>query len=98
MAARGQQAMPVVGFLDSATAADSSYRVLAFRQGLSEDGFFEGRNVAIEYRGAEDHSDRLAALAADLVARRVAVIVVTNPTMSAMSATSQIPIVFITGA
>ena len=70
-AARAQQpAMPVVGLLHSTTAAATSNRVAAFRQGLNEAGFVDGRNVAIEFRWAEGHLDRLPALAADLVGRR----------------------------
>jgi putative ABC transport system substrate-binding protein len=98
IAARAQQPMPVVGFLDSTVAAATSNRVSAFRQGLSEAGFVEGRNVAIELRWAEGQLDRLPALAADLVRRQVAVIVVNAISFpSAQAATSTIPIVFVTG-
>ena len=94
-----QPAMPVIGYLDSKAAAASSYQVAAFRQGLSEAGFVEGRNVAIEFRWAEGQLDRLPALAADLVRRRVAVIVTNNATTpAAKAATSTIPIVFVSGA
>jgi putative tryptophan/tyrosine transport system substrate-binding protein len=101
IAARAQQpAMPVIGFLDSTTAAARVSRVAGFRQGLSEAGFIEGRNVApIEFRFAENQIDRLPALAADLVRRQVAVIFAAGPTIRfARAATSKIPIVFITGS
>jgi putative ABC transport system substrate-binding protein len=99
IAARAQPpAMPVIGYLDSKVAAASSYQVAAFRQGLNEAGFIEGRNVAIEFRWAEDQLDRVPALAADLVRRRVAVIVTNNAsTPAAKAATSTIPIVFVSG-
>jgi putative tryptophan/tyrosine transport system substrate-binding protein len=94
-----QPAMPVIGFLHSTTAAATSNRVAAFRQGLNEAGFVDGRNVAIEFRFAEGHLDRLPALAADLVGRRVAVIVTDYTSApAAKAATSTIPIVFVTGA
>jgi putative ABC transport system substrate-binding protein len=97
VAAKAQQsAMPVIGYLDSKPAAPSSEQVAGFRQGLIEAGFAEGRNVAIEFKWAEDQRDRLPALAADLVRRRVAVIVANTPsTHAAMTATSTIPIVFV---
>ena len=88
--------MPVIGFLHHASPNQFAILSVAFRQGLKEAGFVDGQNVAIEYRWAEDHRDRLPALAADLVRRRVAVIVVNTPSMAAAkAATATIPIVFV---
>src|SRR5438034_4692776 len=79
LTARAQRpAMPVVGFLRSAPRADATHFLTAFRQGLKEAGFVEGRNVAIEYRYADNQMDRLPALVAELVLRPVAVIVGTT--------------------
>jgi putative ABC transport system substrate-binding protein len=100
LAGRGQQAMPVVGYLDTKAATPSSYQVAAFRQGLNETGFIEGRNATVEYRWGESQSGRLPALAADLVRRKVAVIAATGgegAVRAAMAATSTIPIVFQSG-
>ncbi len=98
LAARAQRpSIPVIGFLGT-TAADSVYRVSAFRDGLKEAGFIDGHNVAIEFRWAENKLDQLPALAADLAQRQVAVIVGPNVSMhAARAATSTIPIVFISG-
>ena len=96
-----QKAMPVIGFLSSEGSGALAPRLAAFRQGLSETGYVEGQNVAIEYRWAEGDFDRLPALAADLVGRGVDVIVTSGGNSSALAAknvTSSIPIVFVAGA
>jgi putative ABC transport system substrate-binding protein len=101
-AARSQQgSVPVVGFLHSASAQSYEQQVKAFLAGLAKAGYVEGRDVAIEYRWAENQIDRLPALAADLVRRHVSVIAACgSPTvaLAAKSATASIPIVFETGA
>jgi putative ABC transport system substrate-binding protein len=101
LAVRAQQAgMPMVGFLGGGSPQSDAFRVAAIRQGLKEAGYVEGRNVAFEYRGAEDHNERLPELAADLVRREVAVIVSMSGNTSAVaakSATATIPVVFAIG-
>jgi putative ABC transport system substrate-binding protein len=98
LATRAQQpAMPVVGFLSSGSADTYAHFFSAFLQSLNQAGYFEGRNVAIEYRWAEGQYDRLPAMAAELARRQVAVIVASGglpPTLAAKAVTSTIPIVF----
>src|SRR5262249_41665275 len=100
--ARAQQpGTPVVGYLyPGASQGSGADQVAAFRKGLGETGYIEGQNVAIEYRWAEGHYDRLPSLASDLVKRNVAVIAVGRgaaPIRAAKGATARIPIAFITG-
>jgi ABC-type uncharacterized transport system substrate-binding protein len=101
LAARAQQpAMPVIGYLSSLTQAASVRFDAALRRGLSDRGYVEGQNVSIEYRWIADRYDALPAMAADLVQRRVAVILALGPpaVLAAKAATQTIPIVFVTGA
>src|SRR5437879_1275449 len=97
LAARAQQSMPVIGFLSARSPEDSAHLLAAFRQGLAEGGFVEGQNVAIEFRWARGQYDRLPAMAADLVNRRVNVLTAIGGEPSALAAkraTSTIPIGF----
>ena len=99
LAASAQQpAMPVIGFLRSATLANVPHFVTAFRQGLKDAGFVEGQNVTVEYRSADGQNERLPALIADLIGRQVAVIVANAiSARAAKAATTMVPIVFASG-
>src|SRR5437763_6751923 len=95
-----QPLMPVVGFLSSLSPLELTYVMPAFHQGLNEAGFVDGRNIAIEYRWAEGHYERLPAMAADLARRQVTVIAAISGTpaaLAAKAATTTIPIVFAIG-
>jgi putative ABC transport system substrate-binding protein len=97
LAAKAQQAMPVIGFLSSSALADRARYLTAFRQGFRETGYVERQNIVIEYRWAQDQHDRLPDLAADLVRRQVTVIAAhdTPSSIVAKAATTTIPIVFV---
>jgi ABC-type uncharacterized transport system substrate-binding protein len=101
LAARAQQpGMPVIGYIGTGSRESDAFRLPSFHQGLSETGYVEGRNVAIEYRWAEGQNDRLSALVADLVRRQVTVIAVPASTpgaLAAKAATTTIPIIFYIG-
>src|SRR6516165_2595704 len=102
IAARAQQpGVPVVGFMHPAAPAGEEDGVLAFRKGLNDIGYVEGRNVAIEYRWADNEIDRLPELAADLVRRRVAAIATPGSSAAALAAkaaATTIPIIFSSGS
>jgi putative ABC transport system substrate-binding protein len=101
LAARAQQqALPVVGFLNPGSSVATRYQAMAFAQGMSQTGYVEGRNVAVEYRWANGQYDQLPAIAAELVRRQVAVIGVVSPVgaLAAKQATTSIPIVFALGS
>src|SRR5262245_6110640 len=101
LAARAQQsAIPVIGILYGMSAAERADHMVAFRRGLGETGFVEGRNVVIEYRWADGQYDRIPWMAADLIGRRIAVILMggnTDSVRAMLAATQTIPIVFTTG-
>jgi len=99
LVAGGQEKLPVIGWLTGGSAPRRASTLAAFRRGLEEGGYVEGRNLAIEYRWADGHYDRLRQLAADLIERKAAVIVANgNGALAAKALTSTIPIVFALGA
>src|SRR3954451_12020870 len=96
-----QAIVPVIGFLNSAAPEAYTPMITVFRKALQESGYEEGRNVAIEYRWAEGHYDRLPEMAAELVAHKVAVIVASGsaaPALAAKAGTTEIPVVFVSGS
>ena len=96
-----QQTQPVIGILGRTTAEEYAFLIATFRKSLTEAGYVEGQNVTIEYRWADDHDDRLPAMASELVKRQVSVIFTSGgvaPTLAAKAATSTIPIVFAMGS
>src|SRR5262249_3528129 len=100
LAARAQQPMPVIGYLNLGSPESDTPRLTGLRRGLNQSGYVEGRNLVIEYRWAGNQADRLPAVAADLVQLRVAVIVAAGvlPALAAKAATTSIPILFLVGA
>jgi putative tryptophan/tyrosine transport system substrate-binding protein len=100
LVARAQRKLPVIGWFNTHSAQAHGAELAAFRRGLAESGYVEGQNVTIEYRWADDHYDQLPALAADLVERKVAVIVACTPpsALAAKAVTTTIPVVFATAA
>ena len=98
LAARAQQAVPTIGFLRSSSSAPFAALVASFRRGLNEAGLIEGRNVTVDYRWADNQRDRLAELASELIASKVAVIVANfEAAHTAKASTETIPIVFVVG-
>src|SRR3954447_15693042 len=100
LAALGQQPSPTIGFLSAVSPGPFALRMAAFHRGLDETGYAEGRNLVVESRWAEERYERLPALAAELIGRRVAVLVTYTDAaaLAAKAATKTIPIVFINGA
>ena len=97
--ARAQSSMPMIGFLNTGSSQSLTHFAAAFRAGLNETGYVDRQNVAIEYRWAEGHYDRLPAMASELIGRRVAVIAANSPgAVAAMKLTKTVPIVFSTGS